>query len=626
LHVLVLDEADRCLDLGFKTAMNAIIEGLPPTRQTLLFSATQTRSVTDLARLSLDKPVYVSVHENSETSTPDGLTQSYVITQVHHKIDIMWSFLKNHRKKKILVFLQSCKQVKYICEIFTKLICGTQVLALYGTMPQFRRMAVYDSFVSKQFVVMFSTDVAARGLDFPAVDWVIQMDCPEDGVTYVHRAGRTARYKEAGESLLMLTPTEEKGMLKQLSALKIPISKIEINPKKLTTIRGRIASALACELELKESAQRAFQSYIKSVYLMKNKNIFNVESIDMNKFSESLGLVITPRVRFLDKQKKQKAGKEITSTNTDQAEVEGDNNQDQSTEGTEKKEESSSKIKFFDSDDENDEDVLTVKQINVQLKDDNKEDQEEEKIVKKTKTKVLTKEMVAKKLLNKKIVANTRVEFGEDGEEILDADKVKVSAEGKEYEADNTDEVYDIVKARKILQAEDEIDKKRYAERLKAKKKAAKFKEKEARRKAQGIEEGRDKFDEEDDNSDVNEDVDLSWLPDPDEVYGKQDDGNDDKQSDQHEESSDDDDKSSDDEEKSSDDDEGSSDDDDGESSEDADNVIEETIVKQKAHSTTTIKKVIPKNVDVHKANKLEFDTGLSLQDEEDLALQLLMK
>ena len=81
MEVLVLDEADRILDMGFAETMNAIVANLPTTRQTMLFSATQTKSIKDLARLSLNNPMFVSVHEKDKHSTPDKLTQSYIVCQ-----------------------------------------------------------------------------------------------------------------------------------------------------------------------------------------------------------------------------------------------------------------------------------------------------------------------------------------------------------------------------------------------------------------------------------------------------------------------------------------------------------------------------------------------------------------
>lgn len=115
-----MDEADRCLDMGFQQTMNAIIANLPPKRQTLLFSATQTKSVKDLARLSLKDPSYVSVHEHSEHSTPSGLQQNFVVCKLEEKVSIIWSFVKNHLKQKCIIFFSSCKQVKYMYEVFCR--------------------------------------------------------------------------------------------------------------------------------------------------------------------------------------------------------------------------------------------------------------------------------------------------------------------------------------------------------------------------------------------------------------------------------------------------------------------------------------------------------------------------
>ncbi|KAG8542258.1 hypothetical protein GDO81_027095, partial [Engystomops pustulosus] len=187
LKMLILDEADRILDMGFSETMNAILENLPVQRQTLLFSATQTKSVKDLARLSLKDPQYVWVHDKAMYSTPATLEQNYVVCDLTQKINLLFSFLKSHLKKKSIVFFSSCKEVQYIYRVFCRLRPGIQVLALYGKQQQMKRMDVYNEFVRKKFAVLFATDIAARGLDFPAVNWVLQLDCPEDANTYIHR-------------------------------------------------------------------------------------------------------------------------------------------------------------------------------------------------------------------------------------------------------------------------------------------------------------------------------------------------------------------------------------------------------------------------------------------------------
>lgn len=107
----MLDEADRILDMGFAGALNSILAQLPKERQTMLFSATQTRSVQDLARLSLQDPEFLAVHAESTAATPSRLQQTAMIVPLDEKMDVLWSFVKTHLHSKVLVFLSSCKQV-----------------------------------------------------------------------------------------------------------------------------------------------------------------------------------------------------------------------------------------------------------------------------------------------------------------------------------------------------------------------------------------------------------------------------------------------------------------------------------------------------------------------------------
>ncbi|KAJ2241314.1 ATP-dependent RNA helicase dbp4, partial [Coemansia sp. RSA 475] len=229
LQVLVLDEADRILDMGFKKTMNAIIENLPKQRQTLLFSATQTKSVKDLARLSLERPEYVGVHETQKYSTPAKLSQHYMVMDLPQKLDMLYSFIKTHLSSKSIVFLSSGKQVRFVYEAFCKIKPGVSLLHLHGKQKQMRRTEIFDRFKRVTKAVLFCTDVAARGLDFPAVDWVVQVDCPEDCDTYLHRVGRTARYEASGKGLLFLLPSEAPEMTRLLGEKGIPIK--EISPK-----------------------------------------------------------------------------------------------------------------------------------------------------------------------------------------------------------------------------------------------------------------------------------------------------------------------------------------------------------------------------------------------------------
>ncbi|VDK25579.1 unnamed protein product, partial [Anisakis simplex] len=159
--------------------MNSIIENLPRTRQTLLFSATQTKNVKDLARLALKDPVYISVHENASQATPDQLQQSYLVCSDEDKINLLWSYLVMHRKKKSLIFVSCCKQARFFTEALCHLRPGTSLMGLWGTMKQSKRLEVFHKFNRKvNSAAMIATDVASRGLDFARVDCVLQLDCP----------------------------------------------------------------------------------------------------------------------------------------------------------------------------------------------------------------------------------------------------------------------------------------------------------------------------------------------------------------------------------------------------------------------------------------------------------------
>lgn len=310
LKILVLDEADRILDLGFQHTVNAIIQNLPAQRQTLLFSATQTRSVRDLARLSLVEPEYVAVHENSRHSTPHKLTQSYLVCGLQDKLNVLFSFIRNHLTCKMIVFISSCKQVKFVYEVFRRMRPGIPLMALYGRQKHVKRMAIYTDFYQRKASVLFCTDIAARGLDIPAVDWVLQMDCPEDASTYIHRVGRTARYESGGKGLLFLLPSEEQGMLEALKRKKIPIECIQVNPRKISSVQRKLESFCAQDCEVKQWAQRSFICYLRSIHLQSNKEIFDVHKLSLDQYAASLGLLRPPRVRFMQKLAKRDAVEE----------------------------------------------------------------------------------------------------------------------------------------------------------------------------------------------------------------------------------------------------------------------------------------------------------------------------
>ncbi|KAA1471890.1 DEAD-domain-containing protein [Dentipellis sp. KUC8613] len=337
LQILVLDEADRILDMGFSRTLSALLSHLPKSRQTLLFSATQTKSVSDLARLSLHEPVYVSAHAEPSTEAgvsegeghlaiPKGLEQHYVVCDLNKKLDILWSFIKTHLQSKTLVFMSSSKQVRFVFETFKRLHPGVPLLHLYGKQKQMTRLQTFTRFTSMQHAVLFATDIAARGLDFPNVDWVVQVDAPEDVETYVHRVGRTARYESNGKALMFLNPSEEEGMTKALGKKDLEVAKIKIRGSKTQSIENQLQNLAFQDPEIKYLGQRAFVSYLRSVHLQKDKSIFKVTELPVDAYAASLGLPGAPKIKFLSKEKanaKKNASRAVAAAQAEAAEEQG---------------------------------------------------------------------------------------------------------------------------------------------------------------------------------------------------------------------------------------------------------------------------------------------------------------
>ncbi|CAO3664112.1 unnamed protein product [Umbelopsis ramanniana] len=326
LQVLVLDEADRILDMGFQKELNAIVENLPKQRQTLLFSATQTKSVKDLARLSLRDPEYVAVHEKADHSTPQKLTQNFLVCELPKKLDILYSFIRTHLKSKVVVFISSCNQTRFVYEAFCKLHPGIPLLHLHGKQKQTKRVEIFRKYCSMANAVLFATDIAARGLDFPAVDWVIQLDCPEDADTYIHRVGRTARFDAAGQALLFLLPSEKEAMQAELAKKKVPVEEVKIRASKQQSIQNQLQSFCFQDPEIKYLGQKAFIAYMRSVYLQKNKDIFKVHDLPAEEYAQSIGLPGAPKIKFVkasaakDAQRAEAKAKQAVATKAEEEE------------------------------------------------------------------------------------------------------------------------------------------------------------------------------------------------------------------------------------------------------------------------------------------------------------------
>ena len=317
LLMLVLDEADRILDMGFRDQLVRILDYLPTQRQTLLFSATQTKDVKHLATLSINRKAveYVGVHDEDDVATPEQLKQSYVVVPTEHKLNCVYSFLKTHLKFKTIIFMGSCAQVRHAWDLFCRLRPGLSVLAIHGKLSQSKRMQVYDKFANTPHSVLFATDVASRGLDFPNVDWVLQIDAPEDPDMYIHRVGRTARFRKRGQALLLLDPSEEQCIKRW--EMRTPIQKKSINPTKTVLVTQRAASLVAEHADLHKLAKKAFMSYVRSLTLLPRQawKDFSFREMNLQAYAASLGLATMPSLGFVDKVTNRQEKREAKNVN-----------------------------------------------------------------------------------------------------------------------------------------------------------------------------------------------------------------------------------------------------------------------------------------------------------------------
>ena len=297
LAQLVIDEADRILEIGFEEDMRQIIKLLPKDRQTSLFSATQTKNVADLARLSMKgTPVYVNVHDDEATSTAAGIEQGYVVCPSDKRFLLLFTFLKKHLHKKVMVFFSSCNSVKFHSELLNYV--DVPVKEIHGRQKQKKRTVTFFEYCNAKSGVLLCTDVAARGLDIPNVDWIIQYDPPDDPKEYIHRVGRTARGKGGkGKALLFLTPDELK-FLQYLRHAKVSVNEYAFPNNKITNVQSQLENLISKNYYLNRSARDAFRSYLLAYASHSHKDIFVVGSLDLQLVAKAFGLEVPPHVNL----------------------------------------------------------------------------------------------------------------------------------------------------------------------------------------------------------------------------------------------------------------------------------------------------------------------------------------
>ena len=303
LDMLVLDEADRLLDMGFHQTVQNIISHLPKQRRTALFSATMN-NMDDLIKVGMRDPVRIQV-SSAKGVIPVGLRNWFLIVKSDDKLNRLLALFKTKLKdKKCIVYLPTCACVSYYAAALNRLFTDScAVIALHGKLPPAKRTALYQKFIQAQTtdktLVLFCTDLAARGLDFSDIDWVIQLDAPQDPSNYIHRAGRTARGGRGGDCLLFLAPHEHAFVdLMRVKQVSLQEFKIEDEP-----IGSDVSEALK-QLNISDRAfyqqsLRAFVSYIRFDIEHHARLIFDLKLLEVAEVAQSFGLIHMPKMREL---------------------------------------------------------------------------------------------------------------------------------------------------------------------------------------------------------------------------------------------------------------------------------------------------------------------------------------
>lgn len=222
ITVVVLDEADRMLDMGFAPVIRQILDLTPKTRQTMLFSATMPREIEDIAQRYLRNPLRIEITRPGMTA--DNIEQELVVVNKEDKPELLKHVLSQHAGT-VLVFTRTRHGARKLAR--TSRMFGHSTAELHSDRTLAQRTAALKGFKSGEFRVLIATDIAARGIDVKEIALVLNYDVPENPEDYVHRIGRTARAGASGKAITFASPDQHRDVrdIEKLMKIEMPISK-----------------------------------------------------------------------------------------------------------------------------------------------------------------------------------------------------------------------------------------------------------------------------------------------------------------------------------------------------------------------------------------------------------------
>ncbi|KAF3791889.1 DEAD-box ATP-dependent RNA helicase 48 [Nymphaea thermarum] len=288
LKMLVLDEADLLLNLGFRKDIEKVVDCVPRQRQSMLFSATIPKEVRRISQLVLKKDhVYIDTVGLGRQETHAKVSQSYIVASHEDHFQIVPCILMDHIKEepdyKVIVFCGTAM----VTSLMYHLLLGLKmhVKEIHSRKPQLYRTRISDEFRESKRLILVSSDVSARGMDYPDVTLVVQVGIPSDREQYIHRLGRTGREGKDGKGVLLLAPWEEYFLdeIKDLPIQKSMVPQIDLD------LRNKVEHSLGkIDTSIKEAAYHAWLGFYNSIREIGRDKTTLVELA--NQFCDSIGL------------------------------------------------------------------------------------------------------------------------------------------------------------------------------------------------------------------------------------------------------------------------------------------------------------------------------------------------
>lgn len=313
-EIIVLDEADKLLDISFLNDTQAIIRTLPRQRRTGLFSATISSAGSDIFKTGMTNPVKVTVKSSNaliRNAAPESLSLLYMVVPVSLKLKILLELLIRYKYKKVIVYLPTCHSVTQFYGMFNNLTSKSdsigddpddfKLFSLHGKLEAKPRLAVLkkfsESYANKS--VLFTTDVAARGLDIPDVDLVIQIEPPTDPAVFLHRCGRTGRANKVGKAITLISEGREEDYVTFMEVKDVQLTKIStpaLKPEFVQWFDETFKTWLFEDRSRYEHSVRAYVSFMRYYSNHIAHSIFRFAELDYLGLAKMYGLVRFPKM------------------------------------------------------------------------------------------------------------------------------------------------------------------------------------------------------------------------------------------------------------------------------------------------------------------------------------------